>query len=115
GTVGPARTAAFFKALEGGDRPLTAAEVLDYGHHRRRVRAWLEAGRLDLLKGSLRAIQGHLQAARTYELARGNRDPRAGLGAFLASLPGDLRETAEAFLREHDYDLPGARRKRGGS
>jgi MoxR-like ATPase len=115
GVVGTARAAAFFKMLDGGDRPLTAAEVLDYRRHRRQVRAWLKAGRLDLLAGSLRAVQVHLQAARNYELARGNRDAWAGLGDFLADLPGDLCETAEAFLREHDYDLPGARRKRGGS
>jgi MoxR-like ATPase len=115
GLVGPARAAAFFKALEGADRPLTAAEVLDYRRHRRDARAWLDAGRLDLLAGSLRAIQVHLQVARNYELARGDRAAWARLGAFLGDLPGDLREAAEAFFRDHGYDLPETRRKRGGS
>jgi hypothetical protein len=115
GLVGPAHAAAFFKALEGGDRPLTTDEVLDYRRHRRKVRAWLDAGRLDLVGASLRAVLVRLQAARNYELVRGNLASWAGLGTFLADLPGDLRETAEAFFRDRGYDFPEAPRKRGGS
>lgn len=111
GLVGTARTAAFFKALDGDERPLTAAEILDYRRHRKAVAAWLDAGRLDLVRGSLHALQVHLQARRNYEEARGNA-AWAQLGAFLAELPGDLREEAEAFFREHDYDVPEGRRKR---
>jgi hypothetical protein len=114
GVVGTARAAAFLKMLDGGDRPLTGAKVLDYRRHRRQVRAWVEAGRLDLLKDSLYAVEVHLQVQRNYEQARDGA-AWAQLGAFLADLPGDLREAAEAFFRERDYDIPEARRKRGGS
>jgi MoxR-like ATPase len=112
GLVGRARAAAFFKAIEAGERPLTAAELVDYRRHRKATLAWLDAGRLDLIRGSLHALQVHLQAKQNYREARDDPAAWAQLGSFLADLPGDLREGAEAFFREHAYDVPEAGRRR---
>jgi MoxR-like ATPase len=108
GLVGPERGAAFLRVLREDVRPLTAAEVLAYPRHRARFRGWVEAGRLDLVQGALLALEKHLQARRNFESARGDRSAWKNLGDFLADLPADQREAAEAFFQERDYDVPGA-------
>jgi MoxR-like ATPase len=112
GLVGPTRMAAFFRALHRDEPPLTADEVLVYRHHRTRLRAWIKAGRLDLARGSLLAIQKRLQAKRDYDQVRADRGAWTHLGAFFSDLPGELRQQAMAFFEERDYKAPGVRQRR---
>jgi hypothetical protein len=112
GLVCEERGAAFLKVLAGGERPLTAEELLNYRSHVRRLRDWVAAGRLDLVGASLHALKIHLQVRGNYEQTR--RDPTRwrGLAALLGDLPGDCREDFEAFLAEHGYDVPQIRKVR---
>jgi MoxR-like ATPase len=112
GLVGPARTVAFFRALHGDEPPLTADEVLAYALHRTRLQAWIKAGRLDLARGSLLAIQKRLQARRDYDQVRADRAAWNHLGTFLGDLPGDLYEQAMKFFEERDYEAPQVRKVR---
>jgi hypothetical protein len=109
GLVGPAHTAALFAVLRGNEAPLTADDVLfAYPRHRTRFRAWIKAGRLDLVEKSLHAVQVWLQAKPHYHLARAKRAAWRNLAMFLADLPGDLRERETVFFVERGYDVPRA-------
>jgi MoxR-like ATPase len=108
GLVGTARAAAFFKALDSGERPLSAGQIKgEYRQHRETVRAWLEAGRLDMIRGSHRALLVHLQPQQNYREARADSAAWESIGQFLADVPGDLREEAETFFAERNYEFPG--------
>jgi MoxR-like ATPase len=109
GLVGSARMVAFFKfrAARGDEVPLTADEVLAYPRHRPQLRAWVEAGRLDLVGGSLLAVRKRLQARTDYDLVRAKkRGAWKHLSTFLGDLPGDLQEQMMEFFREHGYEAP---------
>lgn len=108
--VGPKRGAAFLRVFKDEVRPLTAEEVLDYPGHRAQLKGWVAEGRLDLLKESLLAVQKHLQPKGNYVSVRENSAVWRNLSAFVADLPGDLREEAVAFFKCRRYDLPQARK-----
>lgn len=111
GTVGAKRAAAFLKVLREDIRPLTANEVFDYERHRPQVQGWIAGGQLDTVKTTLLNVKKQLQARPHYDCARTDRTTWKNLAAFLADLPGDLREEAEAFFREREYDVPGTRKR----
>jgi MoxR-like ATPase len=107
GLVGDKRAAAFLRFLDERVRPLTADEVLaSYPSHRPQLRRWARAGQLDLVRGSLLAVQKSLQSRHNYDAVKARRASWASLAAFLRDLPGDLREQAEAFFSERGYSLP---------
>jgi MoxR-like ATPase len=111
GLVGRPRMVAFFRSRSRGhradDTPLTADEVLKgYPRHRARLRAWRDAGRLDLVEGSSLAIRKRLQARKDYDLVRAKRTAWKNLGTFLGDLPGDPREQMMEFFRDHEYEAP---------
>jgi hypothetical protein len=110
GLVGLSRATAFLSSLDGRDRPLTADALLAYDGHRDRVRGWIAGGRLDLVSGSLLALQKRLQAKGNYEEARDNPSAWGGLARLLGDLPGDLREELQAFFDERGYALPPTRK-----
>ncbi len=82
----------------------------DYRRHRSQLTAWIAEGRLDLIKGSLLALQKHLQPKRNYDLVRADSAAWKNLSAFLADLPGDLKEEAMAFMKDRGYAAPRARK-----
>jgi hypothetical protein len=110
GLVGPVRAVAFLRTLRDGERPLTVKDVLAYPKHCDRLRSWVAAGRLDLARGSLLAVQKQLQARANYDQVRKNRTAWKHLGEFLGDLPGDLCEAAATFFTERGYDVPRVRR-----
>jgi MoxR-like ATPase len=112
GLVGEKRAAAFLRFLDDRVRPLTADEVLSsYPSHRPQLRQWARAGQLDLVRGTLLAVQKSLQCRHNYDAVKARRAARANLAAFLSDLPGDLREQAEAFFGERGYSLSPAGRR----
>src|SRR5256885_3093470 len=54
-------------------------------------RSWPPEGRLDLVRGTLLALQKHLQCAFAFEAVRDDPQAWACLTRFLGDLPGDLR------------------------
>jgi MoxR-like ATPase len=106
GVVGPARAAAFFRAIAGDESPLTADDVLSYPKHGPRLRGWVKDGRLDLVRGSLLAVQKRLQSQGHYDEVRGNIVAWKNLGRFLGDLPGDLREQAAVYFKDRGYNVP---------
>lgn len=108
GCVGPQRGAAFCKFLLDGGEPLTADEVLKrYGARRATLRSWVAEGHLDLVKTTLLNLQKKLQSRGAFSAAQESEKAWANLGKFLADLPGDLREEAEAFFEQRKYPVPG--------
>jgi hypothetical protein len=113
GLVGPGRAAAFFRFLRDGERPLSVEDVLErYPGNRRRLRGWIEAGRLDLICGCLHELEMRLQARPNFDEVRSNPQAWSNLGKFLADLPGDIGEDARGFFAEREYEIPGPRRRR---
>jgi hypothetical protein len=107
GLVGDKRGAAFLRTLKDSARPLTADAILSsYARHQGQVRSWIETGRLDLVEPSLRAMLTFLQPKANYEMVHGSKRKWRNLGLFLADLPGDLQENAEAFFAERKYAIP---------
>jgi hypothetical protein len=116
GLVGRPRMTAFFRSCarghRGDDKPLSADEVLQgYPRHRARLRAWIDAGRLDLVEGSSLAVRTRLQSPPDYADARSRPATWKHLGAFVADLPGDLREQMKDFFVSRSYDVPAMPRK----
>lgn len=111
GLVGARRTAAFLRVLRDDAKPLGAPAVLDYVRHRRTVQGWIAAGRLDLVRSTILALQKQLQSRPNYEQARSDTGTWKNIGDFLGDLPGDLREEARTFLVERGYDVPRTRRR----
>jgi MoxR-like ATPase len=112
GCVGAERAAAFFGFLTNGVQPLKAADVLSaYPSHRDELRGWVADGKLDVVEATLLNVQKRLQAATDFQAVRDDAPAWKHLGRFLADLPGDLRERAREFLRDHDYELPRAGRR----
>jgi hypothetical protein len=113
GVVGPERAMAFFRFLRGdGERPMTAEDVLErYPGNRRRLRGWIDAGRLDLVQVCLHEVEMRLQSRRNFDEVRSDPDAWKNLGMFLEDLPGDLAEEAGAFFAERQYEMPGPRRR----
>jgi hypothetical protein len=109
GKVGETRGAAFLAFFQRRVRPLTADEVLSaYVDHRVQLQEWVNAGKLDLVRGTLMAVEKFLQSRRKYEEARNNSASWKHLAAFIEDLPGDLREEMKGFFAERDYLLPAA-------
>jgi len=78
-----------------------------YGEHRTAVRKWVkEDGKLDLVRGTLLAVQKHLQSAHAFEAVQGDTVAWKNLSRFLRDLPGDLREQARQFFAEREYPFP---------
>ena len=113
GLVGDKRGVAFLRTLKQTERPLTADKVLDsYSQHRAEVTAWVQEGRTDLLEKTLLAIEKHVQPKSDYDQVRSARKRWGNLGTFLGDLPGDLREQAESWLKERDYEIPQQTKKK---
>jgi len=108
GKVSPERAAAFqcFRKTRG--KPLTAREVIDaYGAHRAAVRSWgKKEGHLDLVRGTLLAVQKHLQSAHAFEAVQNDPAAWKNLSRFLLDLPGDLKQQARKFFEEREYEFP---------
>jgi MoxR-like ATPase len=106
GLVGEARGAAFLAFRQGRVRPLTADQVLSaYADHRPQLQQWVKGGKLDLVRGTLLALQKALQSRRKYEELKINPAKRKHVAEFLEDLPGDLRVEMEDFFAERDYPL----------
>jgi MoxR-like ATPase len=113
GLIGAVRAEAFLGGRYKEGQPLQADDILvRYPRQGKRLRAWVEAGRLDLVRGSLHNLETRLQARGHYEQARRNAEHWANLSAFLADLPGDLFEQAMTFFDDREYDRPSPPRKR---
>jgi len=107
GLVGPERAASFFRYLKDRVRPLTALEVFShYPKHKMRMGEWLATGRLDLVRGTLRAVKTYLRSRDIFDSVDSNPQQWKNLKLFLKDLPGDLREEAEGFFEEHGYPFP---------
>lgn len=112
GLVGSKRAGSFLAFRRNRVRPLNAEEILSgYAQHRDRLRGWVrDDGKLDLVEGSLLALETRLQSRTHFEAVRQNRKQWKHLGLFLRDLPGDLREQAEQFFEDHGYEQPRSRR-----
>jgi len=107
GLVGETRAAAFLAYMANRIRPLTPKEILNgYPHHRARVREWIAAGRLDLIRGSLLELFKQLQTKRDFATVQRTRKAWSNLGNFLKDLPGDIQEEGTEFFVERGYQLP---------
>ncbi len=108
GKVGPERAAAFRCFCKTRIRPLSAREVFAaYAEHRTAVRKWAEEdGHLDLVRGTLLAVQKHLQSAHAFGAVQSDPAAWKNLSRFLRDLPGDLREQARQFFAEREYPFP---------
>ena len=108
GKVGPERAAAFRCFCKTRVRPLAAREVFtSYGEHRAAVRKWIKKdGHLDLVRGTLLAVQKHLQSAHAFEAVQNDLAAWKNLSRFLHDLPGDLTEQARQFFAEREYAFP---------
>jgi hypothetical protein len=111
GLVGTRRAAAFLRILDGQERPLSVEEILDYPRHRTTFRGWVEAGRLDLVQASLKALLEHLAGWREYQRARRDGAAWPGIVALLEDLPGDLRDGAVGVFRSRGQANPLRRRE----
>lgn len=112
GLVGDKRAAAFLSTIKTRMHPLAAEEILTaYDRQRPQFLEWIKTGRLDLVQGSLLALEKRLQAKRNYEEEKRNHRHWKRLGAFMGDLPGDLRDQAENFFAERSYILPPTKRK----
>ncbi len=107
GLVGDERGVAFLQTLTNGQMPLAANDILQ-GYSRRRsdILQWIQQGRIDLVRSTLLAVQKFLQPAANYEQMKKSRSQWKNLGSFLADLPGDLREEAEADFKARGYSVP---------
>ncbi len=113
GLIGDKRGASFLKFLKDRVRPLKAEEILNaYPENRKQITSWVKSGKLDLVQGSLWAVETYLQASKHFQAIRNDREGWANLGQFIADLPGDIRETAEEFFEEHKYPLPPAPKRK---
>jgi MoxR-like ATPase len=111
GLVGAERAASFFRYVKDRARPLTAQEVLAcYPKHRTRLGEWVAGGRLDMVRGTLRAVTAYLQARQNFDAVDEDREQWDNLKRFLEDLPGDLLENAEAFFRRCHYHFPRLKR-----
>lgn len=107
GKVGPERGAAFFRYSWDKVRPCTAVEVLSaYSRHRSQVMGWVKNKQLDLLEGTLLAVQKHLQPQYDFEAVQEDTKAWEHLGQFFADLPGDLHDKAREFFVDRGYPLP---------
>jgi len=107
GQVGIERGTAFLSTLSRIDPPLTADEILrNYNRHQAKVKQWIKNGHVDLLQGSLHAIQLYLQPKADYELAAADTKVRKNLSNFLGDLPGDLQESAKKWFDKRSYEYP---------
>jgi MoxR-like ATPase len=111
GLVGAERAASFFSYLKDRARPLTAQEVLAcYPKHRTRLTAWVASGKLDRVRGTLRAVTAHLNPRDSFDAVDEDREQWENLKLFLMDLPGDLLEDAEEFFRDRRYPFPRLKR-----
>jgi hypothetical protein len=106
GLIGPVHTTAFMRLLLGTEQPLTPSDVIrDWPVSRSLMKRWARDGRLDLLAASMRAVlQWVRPEAVAVRLQESVRD-RGAVRSFVRHLPGDLREQAEACLRDLGYDF----------
>ena len=109
GCVGVERATSFFGYIRDGIEPLTPESVLDsYRHSRRKVRAWVEEGRLEFVEGTLLSLEKYLQSSTDFHHVRNDKSRWKNLGRFLEDLPGDLFQKAKEFFKDHSYPLPSA-------
>lgn len=99
GLIGIRAGIAFLKWRELGRGPLTARDILeDYKQHRKLMRSWIKAGRIDLVKASHRAVEVHVRTESNYKALQDDVQSRENLGKFVDDLPGDFRETVLAHM-----------------
>lgn len=111
GLVGDKRGTVFLRTLKDKVRSLSAEQVLrSYASHRSQLQDMVRHGQLDLVKAALLSVEKHLQAKPNYELVRRSQKQRSNLGHFLDDLPGDLRQEAQRFFKERNYDQPNGRK-----
>lgn len=108
GVVGETRATAFLKILkESIEQPLTSDQIItSYSKHCDSVGRWIRKGRLDLVKASLHSLLTHLQPKADYDRVRTSKVRWGRVGAFIGSLPGDLKNVADKFFNERKYDSP---------
>lgn len=105
GTVGEHWAVAFLQFYGvGSAHPLTAPQIVHgYMKHRPMVQRWLQAGQLDLVVASLELVKRHLQRQSDYEAASGDPEGRRNLEAFFSDLPGDLKRSLRAWLKDRGF------------
>jgi hypothetical protein len=107
GLVGDKRGTVFMRMLKDEVRTFTADQILDtYGSHRSHLQGLARNGQLDQVKAAVMSVLKKLQAKPHYEVVRKNRKQWGNLGRFLDDLPGDLKEEAQEFFKERNYDMP---------
>lgn len=104
GLVGDQRAMAFLKTLKNTVRPLEAPEILkNYPTHRAKLRAWIQGGKLDMVRGTLVNVQRHLQPETDYNALCNCEKHLKNVTAFLKDLPGDLQEQVANDFKERGY------------
>ena len=107
GSVGAERAASFLRFIKDRVKPLDAETVLrGYKKVRATLTGWVTDGKLDLVQGTLLKVKQRLQSQTEYDAARGDGAAWKNLCRLMMDLPGDLREEAEAFFQEREYDVP---------
>lgn len=103
GLVGESWAVAFLRFLHSGRACLTAGEILDgYRVHRAAVRKWAKDKEMDLLRGSLDALQRHVQPQQVHRKL--TDEQRQNAGTFLADLPADLRRLHGDWLADRGLE-----------
>jgi len=106
GLLGPVHTTAFLRLLLGTEQPLTPTDVVtNWPASKPLVRRWAREGRLDLLATSMRALLQWVRPEGVAVRVRENVRMRGAVRSFIRELPGDLREQAEACVRDLGYDF----------
>jgi len=112
GLVGEATAVALVRLLKKDTRPLSAEDVLiRYASLRAVVMAAGRTSRLDLIRATLLALQGHLQRQQAWEDVQADDEQRANLDAFLKDIPPDLRKAFDEWAVERGYAAPARRRR----
>jgi len=106
GLIGPVHTTAFMRLLLGTEQPLTPTDVVrNWPVSRSMMKRWARDGRLDLLSASMRAVLQWVRPEAVAVRLRVSVRDRGAVRSFVRHLPGDLREQAEACLRDLGYDF----------
>jgi hypothetical protein len=107
---------AFLKVYRERPRPPTARELAaDYRSWRRKIRAWVSAGQLDIPTAAWTSLRQALEDPTFAEAVRCDLGGRANVDAFVADLPGDLRMQARRWLMSHGFTEDGERCRQRGS
>jgi hypothetical protein len=113
GKVGQERMIAFRKWRKKGESPPeTEALLADYRRWRPKVKAWVGAGRTDLLAALARDVKLHMQSSDGYRKVRNDPNKWKALTDLLGDLPADVASDVRKFLGGHGHEAPAATKRR---